>query len=191
MAKNKELRTFAEYIKRSKENNRMIEGCAVVFNSPSQDMGFFETIEEGAITEETIRNSDIYATLEHDKSRGILARSRYGVGSLKLELRDNGLYYSFEAPHTQLGDELLEYISRGEITTSSFAFVIDQNDGEEWYRNKDNQLCRKIKKIHRLYDVSPVFEPAYLATSVTTRKLEEINNLDEKLDALKEEIVKI
>ena len=191
MAKNKEIRNISNQLKRSDSESRMVEGLAVVFNSPSQDMGFIETISPQAITEETIRNSDIFATLDHDKARGILGRSRYGKGTLNLELKEDGLHYSFEAPHTQLGDELLEYLSRGEITTSSFTFVVDQNDGDEWYRDENNKLCRTIKKIYRLYDVSPVFEPAYLETDVARRKYDKIVAVDEKLDALKQEFEKI
>ena len=155
MAKNKEIRNITDTIKRSSEDSRLVEGVAVVFNSDSQDLGFIETIDPQAITEETIRNSDIFATLE--------------------------------APHTQLGDELLEYLSRGEITTSSFAFVVDQNDGDEWFRDEENHLRRHIKKIYRLYDVSPVFEPAYLDTDCSKRKFEQINEIDKKLDKLREE----
>lgn len=188
MAKNKEIRNYTNQIRRSNEDSRLVEGVAVVFNSDSQDMGFIERIDPQAITEDTIRNSDIFATLDHDKSRGILARSRYGEGTLHLELKEDGLHYSFEAPNTQLGDELLEYLSRGEITTSSFAFVVDQNDGDEWYRDEKNQLRRTIKKIYRLYDVSPVFEPAYLETDCTKRKLDEIANLDDYLKKLQEEV---
>lgn len=188
MAKNKEIRNYTNQIRRSNEDSRLVEGVAVVFNSDSQDMGFIERIDPNAITEETLRNSDIFATLDHDKSRGILARSRYGSGTLHLELKEDGLHYSFEAPNTQLGDELLEYLSRGEITTSSFAFVVDQNDGDEWYRDERNQLRRTIKKIYRLYDVSPVFEPAYLETDCTKRKLDEIANLDDYLKKLQQEV---
>ncbi|WP_455094402.1 HK97 family phage prohead protease [Prevotella koreensis] len=191
MAKNKEIRNVQNFIKRSNENSRLIEGIAVVFNSDSQDLGFIESIDPSAITLETIKESDIFATLDHDKSRGILARSRYGTGTLNLELKDDGLYYSFEAPRTQLGDELLEYLSRREITTSSFTFTVDQNDGDEWYRDENGQLRRKIKKIYRLYDISPVFEPAYLDTDCSKRKFEDISNIDIKLDELKKEFENI
>ena len=67
--------------------------------------------------------SDIYARLNHREDT-VLARSRYGEGTLHLELRNDGLFYSFEAPHTAAGDELLEHIKRGEISTSSFAFTV-------------------------------------------------------------------
>lgn len=153
------------------KDSRIVCGYAVRFDVDSQNLGFIERIEKGAITEETIMNSDIYARLNHDEST-VLARSRYGEGTLALELRDDGLYYEFEAPHTAAGDELLEHIRRGEITTSSFAFTLAKEEGaEKWYREGD-VLKRNIRKIGRLYDVSPVYEAAYLSTSCTKRSAE-------------------
>ena len=185
---NKEIRNITNQIKRSNEDSRLVEGVAIVFNSDSQDMGYVERINPSAINQETIDNSDIFFYLNHDSSRGVLARSRYGIGSLTLALSEDGLHYSFEAPKTQLGDELLSYLQRGEITTSSFAFSLPKEGGDRWYRDSEGVLRREITKIDRLYDCSAVFEPAYLATSVSRRKLDEISALDEKLDAMKKEI---
>lgn len=187
MPKNQEIRNISNLIQRANPESRMVEGVAVVFNCESKDMGFVETIDRNAITQDIINKSDIFATLDHNKERGILARSRYGKGTLKLELREDGLHYSFQAPNTPLGDELLEYLTRGEITTSSFAFVVDKDGGDEWFRDNDGQLRRNIKKIYRLFDVSPVFEPAYDATDCAKRKLDEINQLDEKLEGIRKE----
>lgn len=184
----KEIRNISNTIKRANEDSRLVEGVAIVFNSDSQDMGYLETISPDAIDEDTIARSDIFAYLNHDESRGVLARSRYGKGTLNLSLESDGLHYSFEAPRTQLGDELLSYLSRGEITTSSFAFTIAPEGGDEWFRDGEGQLRRTIKKIDRLFDVSPVFEPAYLQTDCSKRKFDEIKSIDEKLDALKKDI---
>lgn len=187
----KEIRNISNQIKRSNEESRLVEGVAVVFDSDSQDMGFIERISPNAITQETLDNSDVFVYLNHDASRGVLARSRYGMGSLTLALADDGLHYSFEAPQTALGDELLSYLSRGEINTSSFAFTLPKEGGDKWYRTADGTLRRDILKIDRLYDCSPVFTPAYLATSVSKRKLDDIKATDDKLEALRKEIEEI
>lgn len=167
---------------------------AVVFDSESQNLGFYETISRGAITDDTIKNSDVFAKLNHNDN-DVLARSRYGVGTLFLELRDEGLYYMFEAPKTRAGDELLEHIKRGEITSSSFAFTISQEENaEKWYRGADNSLKRTIYKIDKLYDVSPVYEPAYLNTSCSTRGDEiklKVEEIDKALNAINEEFEKM
>lgn len=183
----KEIRKFSNTIKRANEQSRLVEGLAVVFNSESQDLGFREVIEPTAIDQETIANSDIFALLNHDENRGILARSRYGSGSLTLSLESDGLHYSFEAPKTALGDELLSYLSRGEITSSSFAFTIADN-GDKWERDINGGLHRTITKIDRLFDVSPVFEPAYLATSANCRKYEQVKETMKELDEWKNKI---
>ncbi len=185
----KEIRKLNNSIKRTNEQSRMVEGLAVVFNSESQDLGFKEVIEPTAIDETTIANSDIFALLNHDENRGILARSRYGEGSLTLRLDNDGLHYSFIAPNTALGDELLSYLSRGEITSSSFAFTIAEG-GDKWERDINGDLNRTITKIDRLFDVSPVFEPAYLATSAARRckSYDDVQKTLKDLDQWKEKI---
>lgn len=162
----KEIRSCKLEWRTDAADPRHVEGVAAVFGSESEDLGFFETIEPEAITDDVINASDVFCMLNHDDSRGILARSKYGNGSLKLWREADGLHYSFSAPRTALGDELLEYLQRGDITASSFAFTVE---ADEW-ANRDGNVYRTIKKINRLYDVSPVFQPAYSATSVAQRK---------------------
>ena len=45
--------------------------------------------------------------LNHNEERGVLARSKFGNGSLELTIDDTGLRYKFDAPNTQLGDEII------------------------------------------------------------------------------------
>lgn len=172
-------------------NPRHVEGTAAVFNSRSEDMGFFETIDPAAIDNETIARSDVFAYLNHDPQRGILARAKNGRGSLQLSVDGDGLHYAFDAPRTALGDELLEYLHRGDITASSFAFTVEQ---DEW-RNVNGKPQRTILKIDRLYDVSPVFTPAYTATSVAQRKADEMANANadvlKHLELIEKEVEKI
>lgn len=171
-------------------NSRKVEGYAVVFDSPSENMGFIETIKRGAITEDTIKNSDVLARFNHNPEK-VLARCKYGNGSLQLVVDDIGVRYSFEAPNTQLGDELLEHLHRGDITSSSFAFTISSEKGSERWYKQDGQLYRDIYKIDRLYDVAPVWVPAYEATTCSARCLEMVEKsqiLEEKYNALIREI---
>lgn len=171
-------------------NERKVSGYAVVFDSPSTDIGWIETIATGAITEETIRNSDVLAKFNHDDGK-VLARCKNGVGSLKLELDEHGLKYSFDAPRTALGDELLEYLNRGDITSSSFCFIIGQESGADEWTKEDGVIYRKINRIERLYDISPVWNPAYEETTCAKR-FKEVENqskeIDVKMDILKAEI---
>lgn len=170
--------------------SRVVEGYAVRFNEPSQDMGFIETILPGAIDDSVIQRSDIFARFNH-RDDAILARSRFGNGSLILELRNDGLYYSFEAPHTQFGDELLEHIKRGEIDSSSFAFSLPEDGKGDKWSQKEGKYYRTISKIDRLYDIAPVFNAAYPTTSCSKRAQEVMDageELNNKLDSMMREI---
>ena len=175
-------------------SDRLVSGYAVVFDTWSNDLGFYEKILKGAITEDTIKRSDVICKLNHDDQK-VLGRSKYGEGSLILEVDDKGLKYTFEAPRTQYGDELLEYLRRGDITGSSFAFTIEEDEfSYQWPFDKDADpvLCREVIKVDKLFDVSPVFTPAYEKTSVANkRKLEEVelksNEINQIMDATIEE----
>lgn len=168
-------------------DSRNITGYAVVFESNSEDLGFIERIMKGAITDDTIKKSDVFCLLNHDSTK-VLARSKYGEGSLKLEIDERGLKYSFTAPNTDLGEELLEHLQRGEIDSSSFAFTVSLDEGsEKWYTVEGVQY-RDIYKIENLYDVSPVYQPAYQETTVSKRTLDKLNQLREMQDEKEKEV---
>ncbi len=138
--------------------------------------GFTEVIAPEAI-EGILEKSDILCLLNHNEERGVLARSKFGNGSLQLEVDNTGLKYRFEAPATALGDELLEGLKRGDISTSSFAFTIDS---DKWEKRSDGTYLRKITKFKELFDVSPVYKEAYPDTSVALRKMQDLNEDDLK-----------
>ena len=170
----------------STSESRHIEGYAIVFNSLSNDLGGFrEIIEQGAITDELIKNSDILCLMNHDIKKGVLARSYQGRGSLKLDIDEHGLHYSFEAPKTALGDEVLEGIRRGDISKCSFAFVCGEDN---WTKDENGEYIRHVKKIKNLYDVSLVYHPAYDETEVKadTRGLDELKAQEEANNIVKE-----
>lgn len=174
-----QYRSFNGTVNSDASETRTVEGYAIRFNEESQNIGFYETIDRGALTQDVINKSDIFARFNH-REDAVLARSRYGEGSLTLELRSDGLFYRFEAPHTTWGDELLEHIKRGEIRTSSFAFVVSDDEGSErWYKEGD-VIKRTIYKIGQLFDVSPTFEGAYLTTTCDRRSLEKIEELNKE-----------
>ena len=170
-------------------DNKTIYGKAISFETLSVDLGGFrETIKRGAITQELIDNSDIFARTNHDNDY-ILARSKNGKGSLSLELRNDGLYFSFELPNTEKGNELREHIKRGEITQCSFAFNAAKEKNAEVWRNENGMIYRDIYKIGYLGDVAPVYNPAYEETYVSMRAKECVKTLkeEEELKAMQEE----
>lgn len=170
------------------QDSRTVEGYAVVFNSQSEDLGFYETINPSAITEDVLKRSDTFCLFNHDQDK-VLARSKYGTGSLQLQLDEQGLKYTFTAPNTDLGDELLEYLRRGDIDSSSFAFTVSTDEGSEvWTTGTDGRQYREILKIDELHDVSPVWNPAYTSTSVSQRTLDKLNQLREMQNEKEKEV---
>ena len=162
---------------KSASDGRTVSGYAVRFESESVNMGFVEIIHRGAITEDTIKASDVFALLNHQENT-VLARCNRGTGSLTLTVDDDGVFYEFEAPNTANGDELLEHIRRGERSQSSFAFSVANEDGaEKWTKREDGIIVREINKIARLYDISPVYQPAYTETTCSKRALEKVTEL--------------
>ncbi len=172
-----EKRAITHNVEVRSDNDRMVEGYALLFDSESQDLGgFIEVIDKRAL-DGVVERSDVFCLLNHTDMRGILARSQKGTGSLLLEVDDTGLRYMVEATKTALGDELLEYLRRGDITGSSFAFDVNN---DEWDELEDGRMKRTIKEFNLLYDVSPVWNPAYLNTTVAMRSMDELKNHKEK-----------
>lgn len=169
------------------QDSRLVEGYAIIFNSESNDLGGFKEIIDTRALEGVIEKSDILCLLNHNEDKGVLARSKYGEGSLNLEIDERGLKYMFEAPNTALGDELLEGLKRGDITSSSFAFTVGKDN---WEKREDGSYLRTIVSIQELYDVSPVYRAAYDATSVKadTRGLDAIKQKEQELDAYYNEL---
>lgn len=194
-----EFRSFTELGSPKVTEGRTIEGYAIVFNQESKiiyDMqgrrDFIEIIDREAVTEGMLLKCDIKAVLEHNAER-MLARCRYGNGSLTLSLDDYGLKYRFEAPNTEVGNYAIEMIGRGDIFGSSFEFYTNENDPScVSYSRKNGMLVRRVHKILLITDVSLVSDPAYWGTDVTVRSLqgeglpydtnenylEQINNLE-------------
>lgn len=159
----KEIRNSNNEITPILPESRTVSGYAIVFNSDSNDLGgFIERIEPTSL-DGVIEQSDVLCLLNHNEDRGVLARSNKGEGSLTLEIDEIGLKYTFEAPNTALGDELLEGLRRGDISTSSFAFTVGK---DSWSKLENGTYLRTINSINELFDVSPVYRAAYDATSV-------------------------
>lgn len=159
----KELRSIEI---RTIEDSRRIEGVSIVFNALSNDLGGFRELIVPEAVEGVIEQSDIFFLYNHTSDRGFLARSKNGTGSLKTEIREDGVHFTFEAPKTSLGDEVLEYLRRGDVNQCSFAFAVDT---DKWEKQGDGTYIRTITKFKKLYDMSLVDNPAYSQTSACAR----------------------
>jgi len=154
-----EIRT-AE-IRAAKDSESMIvEGYAAIYDDPTEITPHLtESISRGAFDE--VLGDDVRLLLNHEGAP--LARTTNGT--LELTADERGLFYRAELSDTTAGRDLYTMIQRGDITQSSFAFII----GEE---RRDDANVRHVTRIARLLDVSPVSYPAYEATTVSARNAE-------------------
>jgi len=185
----REIRKLDNKLNANSES-RLIEGYALVFNSMSEFLNnsFYEILDPNCL-DGVIERSDVYALLNHDFNKGVLARSKNGVGTLQLTVDSVGLKYSFEAPNTDLGNSTIEAIKRGDITASSFCFSVSNF---EKIIQPDGTTLRKITQINQLHDISPVYVPAYEATSAEyIRMMEEQDKEQEKEQEKRDTIINI
>lgn len=151
------------------EEERIIEGYAIIFNQLSEDLGGFrEMIMPEAVNEELINKSDIFYLYNHCDNSTPLARSNHGQGSLELTIDSKGLKYRFNCLNT----EFYQLVQRGDLDKSSFAFSLPKDgSGEIWEKNAEYNYIRKITKIEQLFDCSAVLFPAYSQTELYARNL--------------------
>jgi len=125
--------------------------------------GPVERIMPGAFRDALAGKDDVRALFNHDANH-VLGR----VSSGTMELRDTkaGLEYRINPPNTATGRDLLELVRRGDITGSSFGFIVTDEDS----LRHDGRAVREVRQVTVL-DVGPVTFPAYEATEVQVRSL--------------------
>jgi HK97 family phage prohead protease len=165
---------------RSSDAAPAIRGYAAKFNVLSENLGGFrEQILPGAFA--GVIDSDVRALINHDAN---LVLGRTAAKTLALGEDETGLWYEASLPETQFARDLLVSIKRGDVTQSSFAFTISPDGEDDWSEDDEGRVLRTIKKIGRLFDVSPVTYPAYPDATVGARSFEAYQK--RKTDAQKE-----
>ena len=128
--------------------------------------GMVEHIRPGAFAEVLRSEPDVRALFNHDPNC-VLGRTANDTMLLKSTRR--GLEYDIEPADTQQARDVVALVRRGDVTGSSFSFMIPP-DGEKWEHDDERDLdVRTIVKVSRLFDVGPVTFPAYEATEAALR----------------------
>lgn len=152
--------------------NRTIEGRAIPFNvkSPNRE-GFRELITPEAV-EGVFEKSDVFMVYNHDRSKGFLARAKNGNGSLRIDVRDDGVYFNFEALHDDLSNYVYERLQRGDLDEMSWAFTVAQ---DTWTKGEDGIYDRVINRFDHIYDLSIVDQSYYgIENAVGCKRFAEI-----------------
>lgn len=155
----------------------IISGYAIVFNQISNVLYdsdrrryFQEMILPSSITQGLLDNSDIIFNINHERDK-MVARRFHGKGSLYVELREDGVYFSFKVPNTQLGRDLQEMIERGEVFDCSFTFT--DVDAKWDFTNRECPM-RTVTNITGIYDMCACWNGAYSQTEINSRSIEDL-----------------
>jgi uncharacterized protein len=158
-----------------------VYGTAIVFSCESELMGgqFREKIMPSAATEDFLKTQDIVMKYNHQPD-SILARysPNNQRNSLKFSVDSVGVHFEFRAKKSDAW--LLESIANGDLSACSFAFRVAPSEGaEQWEKRSDNTYLRTVNQFESVKDFSIVINPAYEATSVNTRGLDEFKQKEE------------
>jgi len=158
--------TFTRAAEDDSDSLGTFEGHAAVFNQETLignlRWGFIEQIRANAFDD--VLDDDVRFLFNHDGQP--LARTTNGT--LRLSQDSVGLVDIANIARTQLGQDMLVLVNRGDISQQSFAFTIaDQEWDTKSIATDEGSLeidRRTIVKIERLYDTSLVTYPAYDGT---------------------------
>ncbi|MBZ6011243.1 phage major capsid protein [Leuconostoc gelidum] len=166
------------------QKRHLLSGYAIVFNSPSENMGFIETVGSHALDDVDL--SSTFALYNHNFDN-VLGKTGK---NLSLSIDEKGLFFSLELLPSD--EHIFELVQDGIINKMSFGFIVQDDDWQD-------STHRTILKIKELQEISLVPMPAYTGTDIVAKrglemaddtKTQEETQLDLKaeLDALKAEV---
>jgi uncharacterized protein len=152
-------------VRKSADGSMQLAGTAIVFDSPSQDLGgFTEICKYEAVQKSLQRNDDLYLLWQHDPSQPL---SRVKTGLLQTILTRDGLNFVATLPNSPLGQNAYQAVKDGTVDSVSFGFNIEPG-GDKWINTPDGRLIRELWDIN-VSELSPVTWAAYLAPHVDVR----------------------
>lgn len=155
---NKEYRSILINAPDTENNEMIVEGRAISFNTPTLlwqdgDYKYYEVIDPKAL--DTCDISDVCFRYNHSDQIMVMARTR--KGSLQLLKDEFGLNIRASLFNIQPARDLYELIKCGAVDQMSFAFVCEE-DRVVW---EGNICTRTILKFKKIFDVSAVDTGAY------------------------------
>lgn len=168
------------------DEGRTIEGCAIVFNRETllwetASEKVMEVIEPSCVTAEWLREQDVKLNLLHDRSMTI-ARSNKGVGSLHLEVREDGVRFDAVSPKCDIGERALALVGNGTYTGCSFEFEAGDYELESRGAvNGQEQWLVRHKSFRHLGALTIAMDPAYSQTEVRKREWEDLTPAEKEL----------
>lgn len=146
------------------EDKKVLRGF-IPFNQRSEYMGFYEYITPTAFNKTLKDGADVLALFAHDTSK-VLGRTKNNT--LRLEVREDGLYCECDLPDTSYAKDCYELIRSNYSPNMSFGFSEIKTD----YAVENGIETHYLREV-RLYEVSfGVAMPAYMGTDSYTRGID-------------------
>lgn len=149
-----------------KQQPKTIEGYALLFNSPSKDLGgFVEVIDPKAL--DNVDLSNVIMLDQHDYSKPLASVK---AGTLKLDVDDKGLHFVATLDDSvSYANDAYQNVKSGNVDSMSFRFDVDDN-GDQFTQDESGKVTRTIKQVKDLFEVSTVTIPAYDDSNVQVNK---------------------
>lgn len=172
--KNKEIRAFNFEVRaeQNEEHGHYLTGTPIVYNSRT-DLGYYdEIIAAGALDAADLR--DVRFLVNHNTDMIPLARSRNNNerSTMQLKVTDDGMEIrvDLDTENNVEAKSLYSAVERGDLDGMSFMFTVD---ADAWDDPEGEHPTRTIEKLGKIFEVSAVTFPAYQATSISARGLDE------------------
>jgi HK97 family phage prohead protease len=163
--RDREYREMELRIAETEEKTYKVEGYAATFEPyvlfEEDGIKYSERIEPNAFDDADM--SDVVFRIDHEGP----VYARTSAGTVELWTDDHGLGQKTDLGKTQRSRDIFEEIEAGNYPKMSFAFRV-ADDGDEYDKETHTRI---IKRIAKVFDVSPVSFPANPTTelSVSTR----------------------
>ena len=145
------------------DGSRTVVGV-IPYDSPSAGLPWDERIAPGAFADALKAGADVLCLRDHDTS---LLLGRTLAGTLTLTDSSIGLTFRCKLPNTTTAADLIESLSRGDISGVSFGFSCNK---DQWTDNGAGNLTRTLLSVS-LFEVSVVSFPAFPDSSAALRSL--------------------
>ena len=184
-----ELRAFTFEVRAEQDDahGNILTGRPIVYDSRT-DLGWYdEIIENGALQDTDLR--DVRFLVNHNTDMIPLARSRNNNANstMQMSVDDEGMLIrvDLDVENNSEAKNLYSAVERGDIDGMSFMFTVD---GDRWDDIESEHPVRTITAISRVLEVSAVTFPAYEATSISARGLDNaLDNAKSSLESVKAE----
>ena len=163
---------FEVRAEQNEDHGHFLAGTPIVYNEQTNLGWYDEIIDRGALDEADLR--DVRFLVNHNTDMIPLARSRNNNtnSTMQLEVTDGGMNIrvDLDVENNTEAKNLYSAVERGDLDGMSFMFTVD---ADAWDDLESEHPTRHITRLGKVFEVSAVTFPAYEATTISARGLDD------------------